>query len=81
MAEKKASEKKDKQYNSEFNQNMSLQNFTGLDNKLAEISYETLRDYFANNAKENMTDFNLILSDKMRWVYSIAILVENNLDK
>ena len=57
MAEKKASEKKDKQYNSEF---------TVLDNKLAEISYETLRDYFANNAKENMTDFNLTLSDKMR---------------
>ena len=66
MAEKKASEKKDKQYNSEFNQNMSLQGFTMLDNKLAEISYETLRDYFANNAKENMTDFNLTLSDKMR---------------
>ena len=52
MAEKKASEKKDKQYNSEFNQNMSLQDFTVLDNKLAEISYETLRDYFANNIEE-----------------------------
>ena len=43
MAEKKASEKKDKQYNSEF---------AVLDNKLAEISYETLRDYFANNIEE-----------------------------
>ena len=78
MAEKKATEKKGKQYNSEFNQNMSLQDFTVLDNKLAEISYETLRDYFANNAKENMTDFNLTLSDKMRHNIEKTTMSANN---
>lgn len=78
MAEKKASEKKDKQYNSEFNQNMSLQEFTVLDNKLAEISYETLRDYFANNVKENMTDFNLTLSEKMRHNIEKTTMSANN---
>ena len=49
-----------------------------LDNKLAEISYETLRDYFANNAKENMTDFNLTLSDKMRHNIEKITMTTNN---
>lgn len=45
---------------------MSFNNFVTLDNKLEEISYESLKDYFEGNAQDNMIDFNLTLSNKMR---------------
>lgn len=40
--------------------------FSFSNDKLEEITYKSLKEYFESNTQDNMTDFNLTLSDKMR---------------
>ena len=66
MNKKKSLEKVNNVSNNETEFNLYFNKYDDISNGLVEINYDSLKDYFQNNAKENMTDFNLTLSDKMR---------------